>query len=140
MRLRYSLWLMLAAAACVCSACRSAAQQQESIVTSGPHYTVSGECPSPGARPLYPGVTVSKVLAGEITHSPGVATTLVLIRHGPEGKSRQLIQLDADGKLMDEKQDYVLRDGDELVFPSDASSAAPVNRPDLPQGHESSGD
>ena len=43
--------------------------------------------------------------------------TIVLIRRAPEGKTRQLIQLDARGQLMNEKQNFALRDGDELVFP-----------------------
>jgi hypothetical protein len=137
MRLRHSLWILLAAAVCVCPACKSATEQ--AVEASGPHYELSGDCRSPGTRSLHPGDTVSTVLAREISQSPGTATTLVLVRHGPEGITRQLIQLDADGKLMDEKQDYVLRDGDELDFPSDGSAAAPANRPDLPQGHSSGG-
>jgi hypothetical protein len=58
-----------------------------------------------------------------------------LIRQGPEGKSRQLIQLDPSGKLMDEKQNYVLRDGDVLIIPAEHSNPGDYNRPDLPPSH-----
>jgi hypothetical protein len=82
-----------------------------------PHYMVQGDVAEPGRHDLHAGDTIASVLADDLFHSHGQPVTLVLVRHGPEGKTRQLIPLDANGKLMDEKQDYVLRDGDELIFP-----------------------
>ena len=52
---------------------------------------------------------------------------VMLIRLGPECKTRELIQVDAVGKLMDDKQNYLLRDGDELVFPG--PNINPASRP-----------
>jgi hypothetical protein len=80
-------------------------------------YTVSGDVSHPGPRILAPGDTVSSVLPYILSGAPGKPITLVLIRQAPEGKTRQLIQLDPTGKLMDEKQNWVLRNGDELEFP-----------------------
>jgi hypothetical protein len=82
----------------------------------------------PGARTLHPGDTVSTVLSQNLTAEPGQPITLVLVRRAPEGKTRQLIQLDAHGHLMDEKQDYTLRDGDDLVFPG----GTPISTPNGP--------
>jgi hypothetical protein len=48
--------------------------------------------------------------------------TLVLVRRGPEGKTRQIIPVDSHGKLMDEKQNFALRGGDELVFSASAGN------------------
>ncbi len=100
---------------------------------AGPQYLISGNVPAAGRHDLHPGDTVSVVLDRDLADANVGAITLVLVRQGPEGKSRQLIQLNASGKLMDEKQNYVLRDGDELIFPSGASSPeSSSNRPDLP--------
>ena len=54
--------------------------------------------------------------------------TVVLIRRGPEGRTRRLIQLDANGKLIDPKQNVALLDGDEIVFPG-SGTANPPARP-----------
>jgi protein involved in polysaccharide export with SLBB domain len=80
-------------------------------------YLISGGVPSPGPRTLTPGDCVATVIARNIPSSPGQPMTIVLIRRAPEGKTHQLIQLDARGQLMDEKQNVALRNGDELVFP-----------------------
>jgi hypothetical protein len=87
-------------------------------------YTVSGDIAHPGPRVLQDGDTVSTVLARLLPAPPGKPITLVLIRQAPEGKTRRLIQVDATGKLMDEKQDWALRNGDELVFPGSTGGGA----------------
>jgi protein involved in polysaccharide export with SLBB domain len=93
------------------------------VESPGPgQYLVTGGVPSPGPRPLHEGETVSTALAQSWPVPPGKPMTLVLIRRAPEGKTRQLIELDAAGKLMDEKQDYTLRDGDELFFPTNTAT------------------
>lgn len=98
-------------------ACHPAGPQQSAQITTTPdQYVVSGEVRNPGPRPLIAGANVAWVLANTPLTNPGGAMTVVLIRRGPEGKTRQLIPLDAHGKLMDEKQNYALRGGDELVF------------------------
>lgn len=90
-------------------------------------YTLAGGIPRPGPRTLLPGDTVSTVLSRDFPFAPGKPTTVVLIRQAPEGKTKQLIQLNADGRLMDAKQDYALRNGDELLFAGGPeSNAAPA--------------
>jgi hypothetical protein len=86
--------------------------------------TLSGGVTNPGSRTLQPGETVSKVVAENFPNPPGKPVTIVLIRQAPEGRTRQLIQLDASGKLMDPKQDWALRNGDEIVFPGGQGSDA----------------
>lgn len=80
-------------------------------------YLISGDVAHPGPRTLAPGDCVATVISQIFPASPGEPMTIVLIRRAPEGKTRQLIQLDARGQLMDQKQNVALRDGDELVFP-----------------------
>ena len=99
---------------------------------SAPQYVLSGPVGSAGPHELHPGDTVAIVLARDMGNSEIGGATLVLMRHGPEGKSRELIQLNAIGQLMDEKQDYVLRDGDELIFPGGTTNPSEYHRPDLP--------
>ncbi|MGA3065644.1 MAG: hypothetical protein ABSF29_02230 [Tepidisphaeraceae bacterium] len=99
---------------------------------SGPQYVLSSPSGLAKPRELHPGDTVAIVLARDLANSGLGGVTLVLIRHGPEGKTRELIQLDAAGKLMDEKQNYVLRDGDEMILPGEQSNPSDYNRPDLP--------
>ena len=85
-------------------------------------YVLSGGVAHPGARELHPGDTVASIIAEELSVPPGKPITIVLIRQAPEGKTRELVQLDADGHLMDPKQDWALRNGDELVFPGGSGS------------------
>jgi hypothetical protein len=92
------------------------AQQPAQITTTPDQYIVTGEVQNPGPRPLVTGANVAWVLANTPLNAPAGPMTVVLIRRGPEGKTRQLIPLDVHGKLMDEKQNYALRGGDELVF------------------------
>jgi len=80
-------------------------------------YTVTGGVAQAGPQTLEPGDTVSIVLARILPTAPGKPMTIVLIRQAPEGKTQQLIQLDPTGQLMDQKQNWTLRNGDELVFP-----------------------
>jgi hypothetical protein len=98
------------------------------------HYVVSGGALHPGLHTLQAGDTVSKIVARELPAAPGKPVTIVLIRQAPEGKVRQLIQLDAGGRLMDEKQNLALRNGDELVFPGGGGSNSTRN-PTGPQAH-----
>ena len=95
-------------------------------------YVLSGGAAHPGHHELRPGDTVSTILARELPQKPGKPVTLVLIRRAPEGKTRQLIQVDANGRLMDEKQNVALRNGDELVFPGEGglnSTRNPTGQP-----------
>ena len=105
----------------------AADESPEPVKTPCCQYVVSGGVAHPGARTLLAGDTVSTVLARDLTNPPGRPCTIVLIRQAPEGKTRQLIQLDANGKLIDEKQDWSLRNGDELVFPGGAGSDSTRN-------------
>jgi hypothetical protein len=93
--------------------------------------TLSGGVTKPGPRKLAPGETVSMVVAENFPNPPGKPVTIVLIRQAPEGRTRQLIQLDANGKLMDPKQDWALRNGDEIVFPGGQQTDADRT----PSGH-----
>jgi hypothetical protein len=93
-----------------------------------PRYLISGGVSDPGPRTLAPGDCVGSVIARNLPLSPGAPMTIVLIRRAPEGKTHQLIQLDAHGQLMDEKQDFALRDGDELIFPG-GKGANPSDNP-----------
>jgi hypothetical protein len=90
-------------------------------------YIVSGGVDHPGPRTLVAGDKVSTILARDFPYALGHPCTLVLIRQAPEGKTHQLIQLDPTGKLMDEKQDWALRNGDELVFPGGQGSNSTRN-------------
>jgi len=109
------LWCLLAVG--LLCACQSSHNASPSDSTGG-YYLLSGDAADPGRHALHPGDTVSTVLAANFHPSQRGPLTLVLIRRSPEGKTRQLIQLNPDGKLMDQKQDYLVRDGDELVFPA----------------------
>jgi protein involved in polysaccharide export with SLBB domain len=104
----------------------------QTVNTPTPQYILSGGIKAAGRHDLHPGDTISIVLTRDLGASNVGAVTLVLMRHGPEGKSRELIQLNAIGQLMDEKQNYVLRDGDELIFPGGTTNPGGPNRPDLP--------
>ena len=90
-------------------------------------YVVSGGVSRPGPRTLVAGDTVSTVVARDFANAPDWPCTVILIRQAPEGKTRQLIQLDSQGKLINEKQDWVLRNGDELVFPGGEGSDSTRN-------------
>ena len=94
-------------------------------------FTLSGGVVNPGTRKLEAGETVSKVIMQVLPVPPGAPMTIVLIRQAPEGKTRQLIQLGSDGKLMDPKQDWALRNGDEIVFPGGRGGDTSTN----PTGH-----
>jgi hypothetical protein len=99
-------------------------------------YVLSGTVPNPGPHDIQAGDTVESVVARNLPGPPGKPITIVLVRRAPEGMIRQLIQLDAGGRLMDPKQDVALRDGDELVFPGGAGSASsnPTGTPHRGQG------
>lgn len=102
------------------------------VATASSQYVVSGGIVHPGPRPLVPGDTVASVIARDLPGPPGQPITIVLVRHAPEGKTRQLIQLDAQGQLMSEKQNVALRNGDELIFPGGTESN-PTGNPVAPQ-------
>jgi hypothetical protein len=80
-------------------------------------YTISGAATFPGVHALEMDDTVASVVARNLVRPPPKSAPIILIRSGPDGKSRQFIELNAQGRLMDEKQNVNLRDGDELVFP-----------------------
>jgi len=116
----------------------SSAPAGSGTVTSRPccQYVISGGAAHPGQHELRPGYTVSTILERELPAKPGKPITIVLIRQAPEGKTRQLIQLDANGRLMDQRQNWSLRNGDELVFPGGSGSNSTRN-PTGPQAHSS---
>jgi protein involved in polysaccharide export with SLBB domain len=102
--------------------CRSSASKPTATiateVNSSGQYILSGGVSDSGPHPLHAGDTVSIIIARNLVHPPSRSVTVVLIRTGPDGKTRQLIELTPQGELMDEKQNYTLRDGDELLFPA----------------------
>lgn len=85
-----------------------------------------------------PGDTVAALLQSRLPSvMNGRPTTVVLVRRGPEGSTRELIDVDADRQLMDPHQNYVLRDGDKLILPSPAPLPTGLERPaaaDIPAG------
>lgn len=91
-------------------------------------YRLSGGLRNPGIRPLHGGETVASVvhenLAASLTPPP---LTIIYVRRGPEGKTRQVIDITATGHLAEPGQDQLLRDGDELIFPM--TSTRPVTSP-----------
>jgi hypothetical protein len=98
-----------------------------STTTPSAQYILSGGVVHPGSRELHAGDTVASIIARELPTPPGKPITIVLIRQAPEGKTRQLIQLDAQGHLMDPTQDWALRGGDELEFPGGSGSSSTRN-------------
>ena len=98
---------------------------------SSEQYILSGGVVNPGPRKLEPGETISMVVTQVIPNPPGAPMTIVLIRQAPEGKTRQLIQLNNNGRLIDPKQDLALRNGDEIEFPGGRGSDSSRN----PTGH-----
>jgi hypothetical protein len=95
---------------------------QAEIAPAPAEYLISGGVSNPGPRSLASGDCVATVIARNLPDSPGKPMTIVLVRRAPEGKTHQLIQLDARGQLMDLKQNVALRDGDELIFPGGKTS------------------
>lgn len=95
-----------------------------STLTSSRHVILSGNVAAPGPKPLADGETVASVIAANFSKN-GKPAAVVLVRQGPDGKTRELIQVDPNGRLMDEKQDYLLRDNDELVFPGPMLTSQP---------------
>ena len=122
--LRSALLIPLLSAACAHQASSSTECPTNPATTSSCRYVLSGGVTSPGPRDILPGDTVASVIARNLPDRPGKPITIVLVRRAPEGITRQLIQLDADGQLMDPKQNLALRNGDELVFPGGTSMAA----------------
>jgi hypothetical protein len=114
----------------------SAPAAESAAATTRPccQYVVSGGAVHPGQHELRPGDTVSTILERDFPDKPGKPVTIVLIRRAPEGKVRQLIQLDANGRLMDQRQNWAIRNGDELVFPGGSGSNSTRN-PTGPQAH-----
>jgi hypothetical protein len=124
---------MVALSACKSSSGESSPQTPAAVTS--PRYMLSLGPNSSAWHPLQPGDTVQTVLDQNLIPTPHGPMTLVLVHRGPEGRSRELIQLDADGKLMDPKQNYVLRDGDELVFPGSALPGSPPSQGNVTPGH-----
>jgi hypothetical protein len=97
---------------------------EPTTLAASPRIILSGNVAAPGPKPLADGQTVADVIAANFSKN-GKPAAIVLVRQGPEGKTRELIQVDPNGKLMDEKQDYLLRDNDELVFPGPILTSQP---------------
>jgi len=123
-RIFYSaLLVMLLSAACTPQA-SSPPENDSAAASNSCRYVLSGGVHDPGPRDLLAGDTVASVVARNLPGPPGKPITIVLVRRAPEGITRQLIQLDAEGQLMDPKQNLALRNGDELDFPGGAGTAA----------------
>jgi hypothetical protein len=114
------VFVCLLFAALALTGCRSSsdAGANSSASLDGQFYLISGNAKNPGSRQLHSVETVAEVISNNLVKPPGKPTAIALVRRTPEGKSRELIEVDAQGKLMDAKQDYQLRDQDELIFPS----------------------
>jgi hypothetical protein len=104
-------WILM-----VLCACHSESNSPAPSESSAATYTVSGSVKWAGSHPLHTGDTVATVISLCLPNPPGVSETLVLIRRGPEGISKRLIQISSTGRLSDPTQDVALRDGDELLF------------------------
>jgi hypothetical protein len=103
-----------------------------------PSFTiVSGSSHTP--RHLRGDETISTVLAAlpadvddTSTAKPAAQSeTLVLIRRGPDGMGRKLIDCDCSGHLVDPQKDQSLRDGDHLVV-SPPPAPDGLQRPSTP--------
>jgi hypothetical protein len=66
---------------------------------------------------------------GDVPADSRAGGTVVLLRRGPEGTTRELIPLDAAGRLADPSADRVLRDGDQIMVPTRESEPAGLDRP-----------
>src|SRR5581483_740548 len=86
--------------------------------------------PPDAAISAKPGDTVAALLQSRLPSAVnGWPVTLVLVRRGPEGPTRELIDVDASRQLMDPHQNYVLRAGDTLMLPSAAPLPAAADIP-----------
>jgi hypothetical protein len=103
-----------------------------------PSFTiVSGSSHTP--RYLRGDETISTVLAAlpgdaaddTSTSKSAQTETLVLIRRGPDGMGRKLIDCDCTGHLVDPQKDQSLRDGDHLVV-SPPPAPDGLQRPSTP--------
>jgi hypothetical protein len=94
------------------------------VVVSG-QYVLSGGVRNPGSRSIG-GETISDVVRANMSDllvRPPM--TITYVRAGPEGHTRELIDIDATGQPIDPGQDHVMRNGDELMFPM-----VPATKPD----------
>lgn len=88
-----------------------------------------GDVKGPGQRDLRSGEKISDVLRLCELSTPASKLTLILNRRCPEGMSREMIDLDANLKLVDATRDYALRDGDELVVSVVPAIPSGLSRP-----------
>lgn len=72
---------------------------------------------------------LSTVRGGDSNPSP---QTLLLVRRGPDGMTRQLVDCDANYQLADPQKDQALRNGDQLIVTSPRPSG--LDRPTIPAG------
>ncbi|MDP9172578.1 MAG: hypothetical protein M3O30_01770 [Planctomycetota bacterium] len=112
-------WLAVLVVLClVLSACAARhPATTPSILCDSPRYLVSGGVANSGPRALSDHETVASVIDKNLPRPLGHSATVILVRAGPDGRTRQFIQLNGEGKLMNEEQNVSLRNGDELIFP-----------------------
>ena len=78
--------------------------------------------------PISHGDKVSMALAQVPAHESLKATTVVLVRRGPEGIVQKRLDCDTGLRLVDARQNQSLRDGDQLIMPA-AVGPAGLTRP-----------
>ena len=141
-------WLACAAgwASLVASGCSPAADGKSSLIHPGstpvpasdassrpvtPGYQLSGDPALAGRRPLRAGETVGSAVRQALapTGRQGPLTVL-LVRRGPEGVTREMIDVNRSLDLKDGRQNYGLHDGDEIVLPA-ATMPAGLERPPI---------
>lgn len=83
-------------------------------------YTLTGSVRQPGVHVMASNDTIHSVLASQIIPGSRQRLTITLIRRGPEGMVRQLIDVDAKGHPLDERDNIALRNGDELIVSPEA--------------------
>lgn len=92
-------------------------------------FTLTGAVNNPGVRPMSSDQTIATALASQLKPIRKPRTTIVLIRRGPEGMVRQLIDVDAKGHPLDERDNIALRNGDELLVPGESATLDSLQRP-----------
>lgn len=101
--------------------------------TSMASITLSGSVDHPGVRKLTRDQTISSALGSHILPTGRQRLTVVLLRRGPEGMVRQIIDVDGNGTPLDERENIALRDGDELIVPDPNQAPAELyHSPNMP--------
>ena len=91
------------------------------IAVSG-HYIISGGVAHPGMRPVTNQTLADVIRANESDLLVRPPMTIAYVRAGPEGRTRELIDIDATGQPIEPAKNHLLRNGDELMFPTQAAT------------------